>query len=572
MQTIGMAEFRTASNGGLVLQQFRLTEILADPAAESTRLGQVGIALNEMKEALKVKGGTAGYAISAQSVFTRFVKVAMVGEEKIEQMIRFEAQQNVPFPIDEVVWDYQLVGSQNGGQVEAVLVAIKSDMLEDLNGVVEGAGFQTGTVDIAPMALYNAFRYNYSDMSGCSLLVDVGARTTNLIFIEPGKVFSRTIPIGGTTVTQAIAKDFDEPFQISEDRKKRDGFVGLGGSYAEPDDPEKARLSKVIRNSMTRLHAEIARSISFYRAQQHGAQPVRAFLCGGGVAMPYTREFFAEKLNIAIEFFNPLRNVAVGSGVNPEDAGRSAHVLGELVGLGLRAVTECPMALSLEPESVKRAKAMRRKTPFLATAAVCVVAAIGATYAYLDRAAAITAEAVTAMEPEIAKLGGVKAKFDAVRRELKAAEGRANPAIGAVADRDYWVRVLDEINARLPRKYVWVTVFEPGYFSGAQFSPIPVKAGESTPAASIGAPAPAQQGGPLGASGGDRGPVFGVKLRGLYLYNPREAAVVDDFVEALKQSPLVAEVESPARSAQNEGAWAFPFELNVKLRNAIGTP
>ena len=126
-------------------------------------------------------------------------------------------------------------------------------------------------VDVAPMALYNAFRYNYADVQGCSLLIDIGARTTNLIFVEPNKVFSRSIPIGGTTFTANIAKEFSEPFGAAEERKRSDGFVSLGGSYAEPSDPEIARVSKIIRNSMTRLHAEITRSISFYRAQQGGS-------------------------------------------------------------------------------------------------------------------------------------------------------------------------------------------------------------------------------------------------------------------------------------------------------------
>ena len=121
------------------------------------------------------------------------------------------------------------------------------------------------------MALYNAFRYNYSDVDGCSLIIDIGARTTNLIFIEPHKVFSRSIPNGGSTITQRSPRNSTKPFSSAEERKKRDGFVSLGGAYAEPDDPDVARVSKMIRNSMTRLHAEIARSISFYRSQQGGS-------------------------------------------------------------------------------------------------------------------------------------------------------------------------------------------------------------------------------------------------------------------------------------------------------------
>src|SRR5688500_12315240 len=201
-----------------------------------------------MATAMHYKGQPINYAIASQSVFTRFVKLPSVGEEQVDQIVTFEAQQNVPYPIDEVVWDYQLVDSGEAAQVEVVIVAVKADLLDDINDAVEQAGLKTILVDVAPMALYNAFRYNYSDVQGCSLIIDIGSRTTNLIFIEPHKVFSRSIPNGGSTITQQIAKEFNEPFQTAEERKKRDGFVSLGGAYAEPEDPDVARVSKMIRN------------------------------------------------------------------------------------------------------------------------------------------------------------------------------------------------------------------------------------------------------------------------------------------------------------------------------------
>src|ERR1700730_18850246 len=105
------------------------------------------------------------------------------------------------------------------------------------------------------MALYNAFRYSCSDLTGCSLLVDIGARTTNLLFIESALVFSRSVPIGGGSITAAIAREFDEPFAAAELRKKRDGFVSLGGAYAEPADADVPRVSKLVPITMTGCHA-----------------------------------------------------------------------------------------------------------------------------------------------------------------------------------------------------------------------------------------------------------------------------------------------------------------------------
>jgi type IV pilus assembly protein PilM len=310
-QTIALGEFRAQAGGGLVLQDYRFHETLADLGSEGMRYSHVGPVVRQALDELQINNGDVNYAVPGQSVFARFVKLPAVDEEKVERIIAFEAQQNVPFPIDEVVWDYQLVGAGADEQIQVVLVAIKADLLDEINAGVEGARLRTAVVDVAPMALYNAFRYNYSDLTGCSLLVDIGARTTNLLFIESARVFSRSVPIGGGSITSAIAREFDEPFAAAELRKKRDGFVSLGGAYAEPSDPDLARMSKIIRSTMTRLHAEVMRSISHYRSQQQGGAPERIFLCGGSASTPYMREFFQEKLQLPVSFFNPLRNVSV---------------------------------------------------------------------------------------------------------------------------------------------------------------------------------------------------------------------------------------------------------------------
>src|SRR6266571_932668 len=132
-QTLGLAEFRMQPQGGLLLHDYSLREILAEPAGETMRQAQMARILREMMDELRIKSGTVNYAAAGQSVFTRFVKLPSVEEEKIERIISFEAQQNVPFPIDEVVWDYQLVGGGADEQIEVVLVAIKTDLLDEIN-------------------------------------------------------------------------------------------------------------------------------------------------------------------------------------------------------------------------------------------------------------------------------------------------------------------------------------------------------------------------------------------------------------------------------------------------------
>ena len=572
-QTIGLAQFQAQPHGGLVLLQYRFREILADGGADLMRYQQISSAVAEMLDEMNIKRGAVNYAVPAQSVFARFVKLPAVEEEKIEKIITFEAQQNVPFPIDEVVWDYQLVGGGAEEQIQVVLVAIKSDLLDDMNGAVESTGLRTSLVDVATMSLYNAFRYSYSDLSGCSLLVDIGARTTNLLFLEQGKIFSRSVPIGGSSITTAIAREFEEPFTSAELRKKRDGFVSLGGAYAEPSDPDLGRVSKIIRSTMTRLHAELMRSISHYRSQQQGAAPERIFLCGGSASVPYMREFFQEKLQLPIEFFNPLRNVAVAEAAPSEEVARSAYLLGELVGLALRTATACPMELNLRPAVVVKRQQLQKRQPFFVAAAACIILALLGFGFYYARAARATQRATQQLQEKIDTMRAAETQIERLRKQAASTDALAAPLIQAINDRSFWIELIEELNERLPKEDIWITELVP-ICSGkpvgvdekqiAQFTPSPT----ATPAT---APRPAAR------AGGSTPTIDGLLIRGLYLFNPRQQEVVVDYFRNLVGSKFfVVDPNNQARAIRpttpTNTEWAYPYEMRLDLKKPLPLP
>jgi len=162
-QRIGMAVFEPAKSGGVILRSFDTESIAADPGSESVRNSQIRTAVGELAQRLKVGKAKVRYTVSGQSVFTRFVKLPPLQDDNIEQLVTFEAQQHVPFPINEVVWDYELLESE--GEKEVVIVAIKGDALDDINRTVTDNGLSTVEVDAAPMALYNAFVGSYGVLS-----------------------------------------------------------------------------------------------------------------------------------------------------------------------------------------------------------------------------------------------------------------------------------------------------------------------------------------------------------------------------------------------------------------------
>jgi type IV pilus assembly protein PilM len=575
--TVGVAEFRVA-HGGLVLVNYRLREVPLDPETGQRRDAHVAFeeaaaVLREMMHEMQIPHRPVNYALPAHSVFARFVKLPPLVGEKLDKIISFEAQQNVPFPLGEVVWDYQLVGGGLGEQIQVVLVAIKVDLLDQTNAAVEGTGLQTSIVDIAPMALYNAFRYSYPEVGDCSLLVDIGARTTNILFIESGRVFLRSIPLGGSAITAAIAREFKESFTAAETRKKRDGFVGLGGAYAEPADPNVVRVSKIARSTMTRLHAELMRSVTHYRAQQQGNRPARIVLCGGGAGMPYMHEFFHEKFQVPIEFFNPLQNVTVAesrlSGM--QDVAQSAHLLGELVGLALRGVTVCPMELNLRPATVVRRHDLEKRRPFFIAAAACILLALLGWSAYYTRAAQVAEQTAETLRQKNNTMHLAEGQLDKLKKQITALDNTATPLITAVNDRNFWPQLFEQLNSRLPESDIWLT--ELAATSGGKLLGV----SEKRAAESASTPPPALTTGPA-TRGATAAAIDGINLRGLYLWNPKQQEIVVDYLRNLAGSPLFAvDTKTPERfiksnSVPNDTEWAFPFELQLTLRKPVKMP
>lgn len=479
--TIKVGEFTAVKPHGLRLTAFNYADLGLDIEQEANRKAAIISTIRNVLKEKSIKSNRVVFSVSGQSVFTRFVKLPPVDESKVVQIIQYEAQQNVPFPIDEVIWDYQIVGSSASGELEVVLLAIKSDLIDELNEGVESAGLQTEMVDVAPMALYNAVRYNYGDLAGCTLVVDIGARTTNLLFLEQNKLFSRAIPIAGNAITQQIATEFSIPFLEAEALKKSKGFVALGGAYEEPEDEQAARVSKIIRNVMTKLHADIQRSISFYKGQQAGSAPSRVLLSGGSSILPYTDRFFNEKINVAVEYFNPFRNVEMDPSLPLEELTKCAHFFGEVVGLGLRKYAECPIEVNLVPRAIQKRRQFASKQPYLIGAAVCLMLVPLCWLAYTRQSAQQKFQQLKLVRQEVAGIQKLAVEVDKESANLQILQAKATQLASVVRQRSVWIEFLQQLNLQIPSSNLWVVSLSPK--SGA---PSGSPAGSASPSRTFG--------------------------------------------------------------------------------------
>jgi type IV pilus assembly protein PilM len=447
--SLKLAEFEINEAGGLRLKNFFIKSLGLEGSQEASREATILKALQEALTEKNIKSKSVNVCAPGFHVFSKFVKLPPVDATKVTQIIQYEAQQNVPFPLSEVVWDYQILGSATGGELEVLLVAVKSDVVEGLFRVAEQAKLRLNLCDASPAALCNAFKFNYGELEDCTMLLDIGAKTSNLLFFEKGKVFSRSINLGANAITQDFANEAKLKFDEAEKIKIAEGFVSLGGAYEEPENANQAAISKIARQFMTKLHIQVNQTIQFYRGQQGGAAPQRLFLSGGASLMPYTAQFFAEKLNVPVEYFNPFRNVQIDTSVSLEELARVAHSLGEVVGLGLRNLANCPVEMNLMPESTLRWQAFNQKKPYFMFTVFSLVLVLFAVGFLFHKLAESKEKEIADLEPKVAVKQAKSDQFKRAYSKFTATKKEADQIAGWMGERYYWGDVLSQLRGAL---------------------------------------------------------------------------------------------------------------------------
>lgn len=561
MQSLRVAEFASTSANGIKLLRGARREFLLDPALDTSRPDQIRLATQEILKEWGVRTSEAVCVLPSHSVFTRVVSLDVPGgvAGNVDAVAKFEAQQNIPFPLDEVVWDYCVTGENGAGGVNVVFVAVKTDLLDSICKDIERSGLRISSITVSPLALYDAYMACYPEAHATTTaLIDIGCRTTNMVIAENGSFFSRSIPSGGLAVTTAISKDIHADLDESENLKVSRGSVALGPGFEPPTDPVEANLARIARQSLLKTQTDITRSIGYYRSTHGGSDPTQILLTGGMASLPYLAEFLHEKLQKPVQFFDPLRELS-----NEETAYSAAsdfieanpNNLGELVGGALDLIPGKRTSINLLPPSISSKREFTKRLPYLAAAAAVFVLSLGAWWISGRNTSLVTAQETQKIQLQINGYSVIDKEMQALLAKQSEIEKTSSEILSSVTLREAYPRIIAELAAKVPDRYLWITEIEPA-------PDIPQKAN-------------------LGAKGTQPQPtspgIKAVVVKGLYIDNPKQASVIDDFVTALQSSDifLVEEKEkskiTTERGSPNADFWAFPFSLRIPLRTPIAT-
>lgn len=462
-----LAEYAVKGKNALSLSAYGSVDLAGlDWDAEGSADAVLVPALREAAKAAGIKPGPLALSLSGQMVFPRFSKFPPVGADKLEELVHYEVEQNVPFPIDEIVCDHQFLGSTPEGDTAAVIVAAKLDQVTKVTDAVSAAGFNPVVVDVGPMAVLNALKRSYPDATGCTVVLDIGAKTTSLILVENEKIYLRSIPVAGNAITKEIAQSFACSMEEAEALKRERGYVSLGG-VTEDEDEISDRVSKIVRNCLTRLHAEISRSINFYRSQQGGGAPSRIFITGGSAVLPQIDDFFRETLRVEVDFLNPFGGIDFGAKIDQSSLENDVFTLAESAGLALRAIDAAAISLNLLPPAlVEKARAVKRM-PFLAVGAAAALGAIALVWMGENRLKDVAAAETEAVQARNNQLRQFETKLKAAQKQTAEELEKCDAFQRLMASRFTTLQGLDAVRRSL-LPGMWITTWEQ----------VPVKADE----------------------------------------------------------------------------------------------
>jgi len=282
----------------------------------------------------KIKASTpVATALCGHHVIVKRISLPVMSDAELAESIHWEAEQYIPFDIEDVNLDYQILeGSSLSGEgnMDVLLAAAKRDKINDYIGVVNQAGLNPQAVDIASFAMQNAFEANYEfEPEQVVALVDIGSAVSSISVLHGGSsVYWRDINIGGNQYTDAIQKELNLSAEQAEQLKRGEEIDGIPYERAQPI------LSSVTED----IGTEIQKTLDFFKQISATDQPLdRLFLTGGTAQVVYMKESLAERLGTQVELFNPFRKIPPAS----KDA--SAELINEMmptasvaVGLALR--------------------------------------------------------------------------------------------------------------------------------------------------------------------------------------------------------------------------------------------
>ncbi|MDT8302057.1 MAG: type IV pilus assembly protein PilM [Sedimentisphaerales bacterium] len=301
-------------------------------------------------------------SVPSQNSFARFVNLPPVEEKRIPEMVKFEAVQQIPFGINDVQWDWQLMTEPDSPEIKVGIFAIKNEVVDAALEHFSREDVQVSYVQMAPMALYNYLLHDRPELAAsdkqATVVLNIGADNTDLVVCTKSGVWQRCILIGGNSFTRAISDAFRLNFEKAE-KLKRTAPVS---KYAR-------QIFQAMKPVFTDLGSEVQRSLGFYNNSNPDTKITRIIALGGGTKLRGLLKYLQQTLQIPVERPDSFKRLGMGPGVSPAKFHENVSGFGVVYGLALQGLGVARLESNLLPSSVARSMAWASKGRYFIAAA-----------------------------------------------------------------------------------------------------------------------------------------------------------------------------------------------------------
>ncbi|MCC6907194.1 MAG: type IV pilus assembly protein PilM [Phycisphaerales bacterium] len=413
-------------------------KVLSTPDVDGDEMIRLAIG-QFMSQQPDMRQGPILVSVPGNGAFARFAKLPPVEPKKVPDIVKFEAVQQIPFPIEEVEWDYETFTSEETPEVEVGIFAITKGAVQARLNLYNELGLVPDGINISPVAAYNALQYdmNIEADSPGTIILDIGTTSTDLIIAEGGRTWIRTFPIGGHNFTDALINSFKLTYSKAEKLK----------SEAQTSKYRRQILS-AMRPVFGDLAQDVQRSIGYYQSLHRDANLTRLIGVGSTFKLPGLRKFLSQQVQMEISRLDEFKRLSSGS-----NAVFAEHILNSATayGLALQGLGMAAIDVNLIPVSVVRDRLWSEKIKWFGAAAALVV--FGSMIAFArpmidQRYNAQPSDYRGEIEPIVSRAQALKTDFDKITQETEIT-GKPVNIRGMIDNRDVWPNILADVSNML---------------------------------------------------------------------------------------------------------------------------
>ncbi|MBM4046803.1 MAG: type IV pilus assembly protein PilM [Planctomycetes bacterium] len=408
---------------------------------------QTFIQRNKITKADRIIAG-----MPSRQVFSRFINLPPVERKRIPEIVKYEARQQIPFDLDEVIWDFQPIKAElvPGEEIEIGLFAIKKDIIDDFLTNLQPIKFNLYGIQISLLALYNFFSFDQRPERS-TVVVDVGAENTSLLVIDRERFWIRNLPVAGNDLTKAIQSKFNVSFEEAEHVKRK----AAQSKHAK-------QVFEVLQTVLRDLVSEIQRSIGYYKSLAKDVKFEDLVVMGNAFKLPGMEKFLADNLQYKVKALSELRNTTLADSLDADAFNENILTFGIALGLGVQGLGLSHITIDVLPSSYAQEREIGKKKPIAIATAALLFLALGLRYSFEGRQNRQLKQFETEGVDVLDKVKKLEGEYQAAKNSVGQNMGPLNQIAGIGTRRDFWIAVLPRLGSAIP-KGVYLSSFSSRY-------------------------------------------------------------------------------------------------------------